>query len=265
MESNLTKRRIIQWLSEGKRFDKRGLLQYRNLLIEQGISKKAEGSARVLLGQTEVVAGVKLDIAEPFTDSPEEGVLIVTAELSPMASEKFEPGPPKIEAIEIARIVDRSIRESGFIDLKKLCIKKEEQVWAIFLDIYPINDAGNLIDTSVIAAVAALGDAVFPKVEKEKVKYGELTTKALPLTEKMPLTLTFHKLGRNFILDPVTEEEAASEARLSIALTQSKKEILINALQKGGDVLTKEQLFYVLDAAQDIWKGLYAEVKKKLK
>ena len=35
----------------------------------------------------------------------------------------FDIGRPGIEAIELARVIDRGIRESGFIDFKKLCIK----------------------------------------------------------------------------------------------------------------------------------------------
>jgi exosome complex component RRP42 len=60
--------------------------------VEQGIIEKAEGSARVLLGKTEVMAGVKIETGEPFPDTPNEGVLTVNAELVPLASPTFEPG-----------------------------------------------------------------------------------------------------------------------------------------------------------------------------
>jgi len=264
--ANITKQRILEYLKSGKRFDGRELLEYREIKIEKGISKKAEGSAKVKIGNTEVIAGVKLDIATPFVDSPDSGVLMVTAEFSPMASERFERGPPGIEAIELARIVDRGIRESGIIDLKKLCIKKGEKVWAIFLDIYPINDSGNLIDAAALAAVLALKTAVFPETEnKEKVKYGELTNKKLPLSDDPPLTLTFYKLGSSFILDPVTEEEEASEARLSIAIS-GKKQQSINALQKGGSTpFTEAEVHFIIDSALKEWKKLYSIFEKGLK
>jgi len=264
--TKLTKKRIMEYLSIGKRFDKRKLLEFRNIEIELGISNKAEGSARVRLGKTEVLAGVKLDVSEPYTDSPDSGVLAVVVELLPLASEKFELGPPKIEAIELARIVDRGIRESGMIDLKKLCIRKEELVWNISLDIYPINDDGNLFDASCIAAVAALLDAKIPKLEKDKVVYGELTEKTLPLTKSIPLTLTFFKIGKNFVLDPCSEEEEASDARLTLALSPSDKEIFINAVQKGGEeALEQEKIFELIDTAIKKWSELYPEVLDKIK
>jgi exosome complex component RRP42 len=265
--SNITKKRIVEYLSEGKRFDARKLLEYRQISIEMNISKNADGSARVRMGNTEVVAGVKLDVGTPFTDSQDAGVLVVTTELSPLASEKFELGPPGIESIELARLVDRGIRESGFIDFKKLCIKEGEKVWSIFLDIYPMNDDGNLIDASCMAAVAALCNTRMPKYdeEKEKVKFGEWTNKKLPLTDKLPLTMTFHKISKSIILDPITEEEEASEARLTVEMSLKDKEPVINALQKGNaKELSKEEVFDILEKAEKEWHKLYPLILEKI-
>ena len=249
--SNLTKKRITDYMKEGKRFDSRELLEYRDIKIELGVSKNAEGSARVKIGNTDVIAGVKLEIGEPYTDHPDAGTLITTVEFLPLSSNRFEPGPPKIDAIETARIVDRGVRESGFIDFEKLCVKKGEKVWTVFLDIYSLNDAGNLIDAACLAAVCALKDAVFPKYnEKEEViEYGEWTTKKLPLTDATPITMTFHKIGDTLLLDPIREEEDASEARLSIAVSKNK-EARINALQKGEEAaFDKKDIFKIIDIA----------------
>src|SRR3989338_2308984 len=249
--SNLTKKRIIDYMKEGKRFDSRGLLEYRDIKIELGVSKNAEGSARIKIGNTDVIAGIKLETGEPYTDHPDSGTLITTVEFLPLSSNKFEPGPPKIDAIETARIVDRGVRESGFIDFEKLCMKKGEKVWTVFLDIYSLNDAGNLIDAACLAAVCALKDAVFPKYnEKEEViEYGEWTAKKLPLTDATPITMTFHKIGDTLLLDPIREEEDASEARLSIAVSKNK-EPRINAMQKGEETaFDKKEIFKIIDNA----------------
>ena len=267
--SNLNKKRIQESLEGGKRFDSRKLEEHRELIIETGISKNAEGSARVKFGDTEVVAGVKVETAEPYTDHEDEGTLITTAELMPLSSDRFDYGPPRIEAIELARIVDRGIRESGFVDFKKLCIKEGEKVYAILLDIYSINDAGNLLDASCLAAVAALLTAKMPKYDekKEAIKYGEFTNKSLPLTAKVPLTTTFHKIGDKIFVDPISEEEGTSEARISVALTRKdKKEILINAVQKGGEkTFTEEQVGNIIDMAVEKFKELESIVNKQVK
>jgi len=116
-------KQIMDLITKGKRLDGRGLTDYREIKVEQGLIERAEGSARVLLGKTEIMAGTKIEIGKPFSDTPNEGVLTVNAELVPLASPTFEPGPPKENAIELARVVDRGIRESKALDFKKLCIK----------------------------------------------------------------------------------------------------------------------------------------------
>jgi len=261
--SNLTKQRIREYLLKGKRFDDRELLDLRNIEIETGISKNSEGSARVKIGKTEILAGVKLDVSEPYTDSEESGTLITTLELLPLSSSKFEPGPPRIEAIEMARIVDRGIRESGFIDFEKLCIKKGEKVWGIFLDIFSINDDGNLLDAACLAAVAALKDAKMPKYDEkaDRVKYGEWTSKGLPLSKNLPITLTFHKIGGNILLDPIKEEEEASEGRISLAFSGG----VINACQKGEEeVFDIKEMFELFDIAEKKTKEICDKVEKMI-
>jgi exosome complex component RRP42 len=270
--SNLTKKRIKDYLEAGKRFDGRDLLDYRDIEIETGISINAEGSARVRIGKTEVVAGVKMDVGTPYTDHEKEGTMMTTLELLPLSSEDFDYGPPKIESIEISRIVDRGIRESKMIDFEKLCIKEGEKVWMIFIDFYSINDDGNLLDACGLAALSAIMTARLPKYdeEKEKVCYGEFTNKRIPLTKNIPLTFTFHKIGKSIILDPGREEEATSEARVSIAISSDGKEAKINAMQKGNEAaLTQDEMFNIIDMAEkkykDTHKVIFSKIEKNIK
>ncbi|MFH1307399.1 MAG: exosome complex protein Rrp42 [archaeon] len=261
---NINKERIKESLSNGKRFDGRDLIEYRDIEVETDISKNAEGSARVRIGKTEVVAGVKLDVSTPYTDSEESGTLITTVELTPMSSSIFEPGPPKIDSIEIARIVDRGIRESGFIDFNQLCIKKGEKVWGIYLDIYSVNYDGNLIDACALAAVAALRTAKMPKYDEktEKVQYGEWTSKKIPLTDIIPITITFHKAGKSIFLDPGSEEEEASEGRLSLAISKKGNSFMINAAQKGKEIpFSQEEILDVAKLATENFKTLFDKIK----
>jgi len=265
--SKLTKKAIENYLKEGKRFDGRKPFDYREISIETGISKNAEGSARVKIGETQVIVGIKMDVGEPYTDHPDFGTLITTAELLPLSSPEFEYGRPGIEAIELARIVDRGIRESKFIDFKKLCIKKGEKVWNVFIDIYTINDGGNLLDAACLAAVAALLDAKMPKYDakKEGVLYGEWTNKKIPLAKNIPFTMTFHKIGEKILLDPNKEEEDSSESRMSFCFSEDKK-VFINAMQKGEkEELTKESVFEIIDVAEKKFKEVYPEILKMLK
>ena len=107
---------IASLLEKDERMDGRKLDEFRKpVKVELNISKNAEGSAKVTMGKTEVIVGVKIDVGEPFLDSPDRGVLITGAELLPMSSPDFESGPPDAQTTELARIVDSGIRESNFI------------------------------------------------------------------------------------------------------------------------------------------------------
>ncbi len=236
---------IISFLNAGIRLDGRKLTDYRKPIeVEQGVIKTAEGSARVKIGETDVIVGIKLAVGEPYPDTPNEGTIIVGAELLPLSNPDFELGPPGIQAIELARVVDRGIRESKALDFKKLCITPEEKIWMVIIDICPINDAGNLFDASSLAALAALSNTRYPAFDGEKVDYKTKTDKKLEL-EKTPIAVTVIKIGDKFIVDPDTEEEKVIDSRLTVS---SMENGTLCALQKGGDYpLSIEDIDKMLD------------------
>jgi exosome complex component RRP42 len=234
----------LELIEKGKRIDGRRFDEFRKIEIEQGIIKKAEGSARVKLGETEVIAGVKMDFGTPFPDTPEEGTLVVNAEFTPLASPEFDIGPPGEDAIELARVVDRGIRESKCIELNKLCIQPGEKVWCVFIDIHMINDKGNLLDASALAAIAALLNTKIPKVENEKIIRGEFE-KNLPVVFK-PINISVCKVGDKFLLDPTIEEEKILDSKLSISVRDDDK---ICSLQKQLKELDFDDILKMIDIA----------------
>jgi exosome complex component RRP42 len=260
----ITGERIKEYLQQGKRFDGRKLDEFREIKIETGVSKNAEGSARVNLGKTEILVGVKLDVAEPYPDSPDEGNLMVTAEFLTMSSPRLDLGPQPFESLELARVIDRGIRESHFIDLKKLCIKKGEKVWNVMIDIYSINDDGNLLDAAGIGAIAALKTARIPKYNEETGKpvYGEWTNEKIPLSEKTPISLTVHKIGNSLIIDPTKEEEDISETRVTVCSSNG----IVYSLQKGeSKELSIEEFQDILNLVEIIEKKIYKEIESNIK
>ncbi|MEE9525007.1 MAG: exosome complex protein Rrp42 [Candidatus Woesearchaeota archaeon] len=244
------KKHITNLLDKGIRMDGRGLLDYRQgVTVEYDVSNSAEGSARVVIGETEVLVGVKMSIEQPYPDTPNEGGLMVNAELLPLSSPDFESGPPSIQAIELSRVIDRGIRESKAIDNRKLCVIAGEKVWTVMIDVCPINDAGNLFDASALGALAALRNTKLPKLaEGEIVDYSEKTDEKLPLS-KQPVSVTVCKIGKHLIIDPSIEEGKVIDARLTVA-TDEKGQLC--ALQKGGDTpLSVEEISTMLDIGID--------------
>lgn len=248
--SEIRRDHIVNMLKEGKRTDGRGTTDFREIKIETGLIESADGSAKVSLGDTVVIAGVKIVPGTPFPDTPNLGVLTTGAELIPMAHASFESGPPGEDAIELARVVDRGIRESGMIDVSKLCITPGEEVWMCYIDIYIIDYCGNLFDACNLAAVAAIKNAVVPAEA-----YGKGENYPMPVT-CTPISVTEVKIGKDLIVDPNFDEEHISSARLTVTTDDDGN---FRAMQKGGQgAISLDELSLCLDRAVE--KG--AEIRK---
>jgi exosome complex component RRP42 len=246
--SSLARKRVEELLNEGKRLDGRELTQLREFEIQTDLIGTAEGSAQVKLGKTVVLVGIKAGTGEPFPDTPDKGVLTVNAELVPLASPNFETGPPREGAIELARVVDRSLRESKIVDLEKLCLVPGKAVYVIFVDLYVLNHDGNLIDASVLAAVSALMNTKLPKytVKKDRTitrKSGHSELKV----QNMPISITTAKIGEYLLFDPSLGEEEIMDARITMTFDSDGN---IRAMQKGGHgVFTTEELKTLVSTA----------------
>ncbi|MGB9717608.1 MAG: exosome complex protein Rrp42 [Thermoproteota archaeon] len=252
--SKLEQQELKRLLAENKRIDGRSPLQYRNISVQLGYVEKAEGSALVELGNTKVLAAVKVGIAVPFADTPNEGILIVNAELVPLASPVFEPGPPSEESISLSRYVDRSIRESKSIDLSSLCIVPGRSVYSLYVDLYILDYDGNLIDASVIASVNALGITNMPKyvVEGQAIKKTDEYFK-LELKDH-PVSITYAFLEDKYVVDPCLNEEYASDFTVSMTV---KSDDRFCAIQKnGGGMIPPRKVIELLDRSVELGKEL---------
>jgi len=249
MKKNMNESFVTRLVEKDERADGRKFDQFREIKIETDVIKTAEGSARVKMGKTEVIVGVKMSVGEPYPDIPDECVLSVNAELSPISSPEFEPGPPTEEGIEIARVIDRGIRESKCIEVEKLCIEPNKKVWMVNVDLHVLDFDGNLIDAGGLAAIAALLTTNIPKLDEDKVLYDEVDRK-LEIKD-IPIPITTTKISEKLLLDPNLDEEDAAEARITITST---KEGNLCSIQKGGlGYFTKEEIEKAADLS--ILKG----------
>jgi len=127
VEAQLKRDYVLNVIKKNKRIDERKFDEYRKISIKKGfVEGKAEGSAYVKIGDTEVLVGVKIDVGTPFPDTPDEGVITIGAEFRPIASPSFGSGPPTPAAIELARVVDRGIRESKTITATQMTVPNSE-------------------------------------------------------------------------------------------------------------------------------------------
>jgi exosome complex component RRP42 len=262
---NLRKLHMKELISSGRRLDGRTFNESRPLRIEINVVQKANGSAWVKLGNTEVVAGVKVETGEPFEGLENKGALIVSAEVLPTASPFVEPGPPDEETIELARVVDRGIRESEMLALDKLALIPGKIVYTVFVDCSIINTDGNLFDATSYAVVLALLTSKFPIYETKDEKVVDTGKVQDPPINTVPVSITFARIGDSLMLDPTTEEEVCMDARITLT-TNSDGEY--TAVQKGSNgYLTIEQVLQAADIAmtkgQELRQRLISSGKKE--
>jgi exosome complex component RRP42 len=221
--SRIKSESLINMLKRGLRSDQRDLVSPRNITIEVGVIEKANGSALVKLGKTQVLVGIKIEPGKPFPDTPDEGVLQVNSELVPMASPVFEPGPPDENAIELARVIDRSLRDPKAIDLKSLVIRPGEKAWVLWVDVYVLDYDGNYFDASMLGVMAALMNTKLPEYEEtesgELIVHRDKLTTPLKLNKRVVLVTTA-KIGDYIVVDPNLDEELIADARLTLAFDE---------------------------------------------
>ena len=231
--NELKRSQILELLEQGKRVDGRALDEAREISIETDAIPKANGSARVRIGDTEVVCGVKIQPDRPFPDMGDKGIFICTAELLPLSHPSVETGPPGPSVIELARVVDRGIRESHMIDLSQLVIEQGKSVVGVFADNVVVDYDGNLFDACSYAATAALLSSKTPKWNfvDDAPTLVEGEESPVPITT-IPVSVTMGKIGNHIVVDPNGDEWDCMDARVTIT-TDSDGNIC--ALQKGGD------------------------------
>ena len=91
----LKKEQILELLEQGKRIDGRAFDEPREIKIEINAIPHANGSARVYLGDTETICGVKIKPDRPFPDTGDRGLFICTAELLPLSHPTVEMKRPR--------------------------------------------------------------------------------------------------------------------------------------------------------------------------
>jgi len=225
--------KIYNLLRQGKRLDGRRPDELRPITIQTNVVEKAEGSALVTMGGTKILAGIKSDIGSPYSDRPKEGAFTVNAELLPLASTSFEPGPPDERGVELARVVDRCLREGKALDLEKLCIIEGEKVYIFFIDIYVLDYDGNYYDPALIAAMAALATSKIPKYEVVDGKVEKTEEYFTPTLTALPFSVTIGAIKEKLLVDPQLDEESVLDVSLIVGTDEKGNVVSIQKNSPG--------------------------------
>ena len=251
----LLRAHLAELAENDERHDGRSRWEARDTELEIGVLPRAEGSAKVRIGNTIVYAGVKFQVMTPYPDRPNQGGLMCSAEVRPVAGPNWDPGPPSPESIELGRVVDRGIRESGCIDVDDLCIIPGEKAWQVILDLFAISDDGNLFDAFALAGIAAMRTAIIPQ------KRFEIGAEDRPLiVSKTPIMCSYQKVGGRFVYDADGKEELGGDERIHITLGDDGH---VHSLQKGlRGIFTDDEFSEIMEQAQSRCKDLREMVNK---
>ncbi|KAJ1829822.1 hypothetical protein LPJ73_008415, partial [Coemansia sp. RSA 2703] len=243
---------ITRGVESGFRSDGRGSLDRREVTLRIGMISQANGSARCRVGNlgvgTDILVGIKAEV-NPWSPSdgvPENsGTIVCNVDCSPSAAQEFEGRGAEELNVELTQLLDRIFNgpQSG-IDLEKLCIIPKQAYWILHVDVLVLDVKGGIIDALVWATRAALMSTRLPRVVVESIPDEDGVMQAefdvvddpedmteLVGVENMPIAVTFFQIGRRFVVDPSEQEEAVSQARMTVAVSPSMD---ICAMQKGG-------------------------------
>mgnify|MGYP003341974676 CR=1 FL=1 len=104
--------------------------------METSCIETTNGSARVRIGSTELLVGVKAELEKASLADGDAGRIEFSVDCSPNATPMFEGrrGGEDIEA-EIASLFSRFYNAEEFIDRKKLTVVPNAWCWVLYVDI----------------------------------------------------------------------------------------------------------------------------------
>jgi exosome complex component RRP45 len=146
------------------RVDARGRLAFRHLDLRFGTSN---GQALLKLGRTQISTQSSLKLIQPQGSKPNEGTFKFNVEFSSLVHGCENAGMNvtlQEMKIEIAQFIDKVLKSSRAIDRESLCIVQSRLVWNLQVDLFVVNEDGNMFDACFLAAVACLMNTRLPEV-----------------------------------------------------------------------------------------------------
>jgi exosome complex component RRP42 len=227
--SQAEKEFIVDGASKNVRSDGREQRELRDVEISCGVIAQATGSARVRIGSTDVIVGVKAEIGTPDVETPNLGACEFSVECSPLASPKFRGRGGDELSAELSAAIEKSYgvglaqrAEDSALDLASLCILPGKSCWILYIDALVVDLDGSIVDAISVGCRAALQDAKIPKVVvqdedgEEDFELDEEQSTRLDVG-RVPLSLSAGLLGSSIILDLNACEEAASTVVMSVS------------------------------------------------
>ncbi|PIA59211.1 hypothetical protein AQUCO_00400233v1 [Aquilegia coerulea] len=202
-------------IAQDLRSDGRKRLTYRPISVETGVLAQANGSARVKLGGTDVIASVKAELGRPNHLYPDKGKVSIYVDCSPTAAPMFEGRGGEELSAELSAALQRCLLggRSGAgagINLSALIVVEGKMCWDLYIDGLVVSSDGNLLDALGAAIKAALSNTGIPKVnvavgasadEEPEVDISDEEFLQFD-TSGVPVIVTLTKVGITLLMRP---------------------------------------------------------------
>ncbi|KAE8257225.1 hypothetical protein A4X13_0g2493 [Tilletia indica] len=237
LEPSLTERTfILQALSVSNlRLDGRSPAKTRPLSIKFSPDPDQVGWAHVSLGGTQAIAQVSAQLGPPRDDRPKEGILVVQAEINPIAGQEYEVGRQSQAEVVFEQRLDKAIRRTECVDREALCVIAGKKVWTVRVTVHVLADTGSILDCAVLASIAALRHFRRPDVAVLDAD----TVHIFPLSERvgLPLAMQHSPASVSFAFFDLgtAEAKAAVDAMKGITVASAAASAVAKREGGGGD------------------------------
>jgi len=191
-----------------------------------------DGSARVKIGGTEVLAAVKAEITavEEGAAFPENPHFFV--DISPVATQHHSRKQNEYTE-ELARVLYAAYNTDSVLPDRKKLVLAKTHVWVLYVDISVLQLDGNLMDTISLAAKAALADTKICNVIVRPADEGKImidlpeesSTWSIDVSQA-PLLVGVNKVGDHCVVDADPTEEQCSTSALFVGVQPSPSSLV---------------------------------------
>ncbi|OVA20159.1 Exoribonuclease [Macleaya cordata] len=262
-------------IAQDLRSDGRKRLTYRPISVETGVIPQANGSARVRIGATDVIASVKAELGKPNPLQPDKGKVSIYVDCSPTAAPMFQGRGGEELSTELSVALQRSLLggKSGAgagIDLSSLIVVEGKICWDLYIDGLVVSADGNLLDVLGAAIKAALSNTGIPKVNisaaaspEEQPEVDISDEEFLQFdTSGVPVIVTLTKVGRHYIADATSEEESQMSSAVSFSINRHGH--ICGLTKRGGAGLDPSVILDMISVAKHVSEQLMTELDSKI-
>jgi exosome complex component RRP42 len=218
---------ISEGIDQDIRADGRRRVDFRPFEVELNSIPQAIGSARLKLGQTDVLVGIKADIGRPSMEAPNKGTVNCAVDCSAGVGFELEERQHSERNAELSSVLASILCDSGSLNLEELAIVSGKHCWVLYIDVLVLDFDGNVVDAMILAVRAALGCTRLPSVSIEEGETTEVVLSSEPQNSKslsienLPVSVTLCQMEKSYIADPSVSEEICSSAAMIIAVQKS--------------------------------------------